>query len=87
MEFEASERAYLNDMRMLSTDNKGREVFVGLTIEESEEYFLLTRLDSNNDGDREKRDRYLELYEKHETARLAVLGAENAARRDPSPRH
>lgn len=87
MKFETHERDYLNEMRMLSTDNQGNEIFVGLTVEESEEYFKLTRLDGRDSGDAQARSRYLTLYEKHERARLAVLGAEVAARHDTSPRH
>lgn len=87
MDFEAGERAYLNEMRMLSTDNTGNEIFVGLTFEESKEYFKLTRLESRDSSDVAARHRYLELYEKHEKARLAVLGAEVGAQHDTSPRH
>jgi hypothetical protein len=46
MEFDTGERAYLNEMRMLSTDNAGNEVVVGLTVEESKEYYGYTRLQS-----------------------------------------
>jgi hypothetical protein len=80
VEFSAEERAYLNDMRMLSTDDMGNEVFVGLTITESHEYYQLTQLDRRTDGDGRSANRYLELYGKHEKARMRVLGAEIAAR-------
>ena len=42
MEFEASERAYLDEMRMLSIDNAGNEIFVGLDVAESAEFYKFT---------------------------------------------
>lgn len=76
MEFDAGERAYLNEMRMLSTDNGGNEIFVGLTVEESSEYYEYTRMRPGTAGDSDATDRYLELNDKHELARHAVLAAE-----------
>jgi hypothetical protein len=87
MKFDASEKMFLNEMRMLSTDNAGNEIFVGLTVEESKEYYIFTRLHYHNNGDTKATDRYLELNAKHERARLAVLGAESAATHDTTPRH
>jgi len=87
MEFDAGERAYLNEMRMLSTDSAGNEIFVGLTVEESKEYYMYTRLHYNHRGNEESMDRYLALNDKHELARQAVLGAEVDAREDKSSRH
>jgi hypothetical protein len=72
---------------MLSKDNAGNETFVGLTVEESQEYDEFIRLDRSTDGDGRSADRYLELHEKHERARLAVLAAESQAQHDTSPRH
>ena len=85
MKFGVDEREYLNEMRILTTDNAGNEIFVGLTVEESREYYELTRLDRRVKGDSEARDRQLVLNEKHETERVAKLGAEAAARQDTSP--
>ena len=87
MEFGADERAYLNQMQMLTTDSAGKEIFVGLTVEESCEYFELTRLDRLTHGDGRSGERYLDLHEKHERARRAVLLAEVSARYDTSSRH
>ncbi len=87
MQFTEAERAYLNEMRMLSTDNDGNEVFVGLTLEESLEHYKYTRLGFSHQGDMGILDRQVKLHEKHEGARLAVIGAEIAARDDKSPRH
>lgn len=87
MEFNASERAFLDEMRKLSTDNKGNVIFVGLTVEESQEYYKYTRPEFSHKGNSATLDRYLELHDKHEAARFAVLGAEMAAREDKSTRH
>lgn len=87
MNFGDGERAYLHEMRMISTDNAGNEVFVGLTVAESAEYYTFTRLNQRPDRGDEGRDRYLELHEKHERTRLAILAAEVSARHDTSPRH
>lgn len=85
MEFSDDERAYLNEMRKLSTDNAGNEIFVGLTVEESEEYYRFTRLSYSYKGDHEELDRAVKLGDKHEAARFTVLGAEMSARDDKSP--
>jgi hypothetical protein len=87
MEFDAGERAHLTEMRSLSTDNAGNEIFVGLTVQESQEYYRFTRLHHRSNGDSAATDRYLELNEKHERARLAVLGAEVDSRHDMTSRH
>lgn len=80
MEFDAGERAYLNEMRMLSTDNAGNEIFVGLTVDESQEYYRFTRLHHRDNGDSAATERYLALNGKLEAARFAVLNAEIDAR-------
>jgi len=87
MEFATGEREYLEWMRMLSTDNAGNEIFVGLTVEESREYYKFSRPYHRFNGDSDAKDRYLELNAKMQRARFAVLGAESAARQDNSLRH
>ena len=82
---EKSSRAYLEEMRALTTDDTGREVFVGLSREESEEFAHLTEL-LQNQSDIERR-RYLELHEKHEAIRVQVVGAEAEARTSPGQKH
>ncbi|QRM32758.1 hypothetical protein [Microvirga sp. VF16] len=82
MDFSPAERAYLDDMRMLSTDSEGREVFIGLTAEESAEFYAFTRPENLESKSSEERDRYLELHEKHEKARLQIVVAEIEARHD-----
>jgi hypothetical protein len=78
----------LTEMRGISTDTQGREILVGLTHDESQEYvvYLNARL-ANRQTSIEAGDRYVELNNKYESARLAVLGAEIAAREHTSQRH
>jgi hypothetical protein len=84
MNFTEAERFYLEDMRALSTDGEGREVFIGLSAEESAEFYEFTRIEAiERSKTSEERDRYLELHEKHEKARLQIVAAEIEARHDP----
>ena len=72
------EKHYLLEMRALSTNTEGHDVFVGLTSNESERYhFLSNPLKSLEHSEREE---YLALHEKHELARLLLLDAENTMR-------
>jgi len=86
IEFSDSERKRHAEMRSLTTDEHGREVLVGLTVEETE--FYVTYLRTRHSGKRtlSDRDRYLELRQKHEKARLQVLLAENQLRIENPPR-
>lgn len=82
--FTDGERAYFTEMRTVSTDDEGREILVGLTFEETVFYMEYSRrFLTGRDRDPDHRDRYLQLHDKHERARLAVLGAEIQARNDP----
>ncbi len=86
-EFTDSEKVYLREMRAFSTDAQGREVLVGLTREETILYVTYGRdrmagMSRHDDG-----EKYLEFHDKHERARLSVLGAENELRNDNPPRH
>lgn len=87
MNFEEGERAYLDWMRMLSTDCQGNEIYVGLTVEESQEFYIFSRPFHQFNGDSDAQERYLMLNEKIQRARFAVMGAEIVAREDKSPRH
>lgn len=79
------EKHYLLEMRALSKDAEGNDVFVGLTSEESEHYhFLSNPMKSLEHSEREE---YLALHEKHELARLLVLDAENTLRVEQPSRH
>ncbi|MHB1271420.1 MAG: hypothetical protein ACYCZD_01395 [Rhodanobacter sp.] len=85
--FTDDERAYLTEMRAITTDMQGREIFVGLTPEETDFYIGYSRdLHSNNRSNADSA-RYLELNDKHEVARHAVLAAENQRRVDNPPLH
>ena len=73
-------------LRKWDLDEHGNKILVGLTFEESKEYERLIVRDLFQRGDaafpettkkREARnDRYLELHEKHEFARMARIGKE-----------
>lgn len=84
-----SERAYMVEMRMLTTDALGQETMVGLTPDEADFYILYARARGSGSGshDAESRDRYLELHDKHERARLTLLMAENELRIDRPTRN
>lgn len=81
LKFQPGAREYLSEIGALSVGRDGREVFVGMTMEESiwyqnyvEESFSGTA--NRVDGSQEK---YLELQDKHETARLRVIDSEHQA--------
>jgi hypothetical protein len=81
------ERAFLVEMRSLTTDAEGREVLVGLSFEETEFYLAHARARLSPDyirpADHSARsERYLALHDKHEFERLQVLGAEYQKRVD-----
>ena len=75
--FTDAERAYLVEMRGLTTDAQGNELLVGLTLDETAEYMGFARRESPKDS-----GRYLALHAKYENARLSVLGAEHELRVD-----
>lgn len=74
--FTYDERANLTEMRAITTDASGKEVLVGLTLEETAFYMDHTRQRSAGKHDHRNDDRYLELHDKHDGARLSVIGAE-----------
>ncbi len=84
-----SERAYMTEMRMLTVDTQGHETLVGLTLDEADFYILYSRARGSGTGshDDDARDRYLELHDKHERARIMVLMAENELRVDQPTRN
>jgi hypothetical protein len=78
-----NERAYLQELRSLSTDSEGREVYIGLSHEESEEYRVLVQaLDDHRsfqgrmEDHQRARDHYVKLDDKHEAARFQLLEVE-----------
>ncbi|WP_237142934.1 MULTISPECIES: hypothetical protein [Pseudomonas] len=80
-----SNRAFLNEICALSTDLKGREIFVGLTREESERYLLLS--DPLRSSPLEEKDEYIALDEKYNLARMQVIGAEHLLHTENPPLH
>jgi hypothetical protein len=78
-------RPHLEFMRMLSRDVQGREVLVGLNSDETEWYFAHLEDELGPDRARRRktaaqrtadRDRYLELHDRHEVARIQIVLAE-----------
>ena len=87
-----NERLWHTEMKGLSTDAAGNEILVGLTVEES--IFLLEYVRvraERGPGYREYRNahfaKYTELQNKHDIARLQVLQAESARKRDDPTAH
>lgn len=74
--FTDDERCYLNEMRAITTDTTGNEVLVGLNLEETKWYMKYSRDFLSGNQSSKNKNYYLELHEKHEKARLEILGAE-----------
>ena len=87
--FTDADRIYLNEMRAITTNTKGEEVLVGLTLQQTEFYMEFSNriLTSNQRISDEDRNRYLDLNEKHEKERLSILAAEIQLRNDHPQRH
>ncbi|WP_030141980.1 hypothetical protein [Pseudomonas fluorescens] len=79
------EKHYLLEMRALSVDAQGRDIFVGLTSEESERYHFLSNPHFSASYD--EKDEYLALDQKHERARRDVLDAEHVKRTEAPSIH
>ena len=83
-EFSGEERAFLTEMWAITKDEKGREFLVGLTLEETSIYMTLAhKKDRNN----EESQIYSKLHDKHEHARLGVIGTEAYLRAENPVRH
>lgn len=89
VEFTDGERSWHEEMRGITKDANGRDVLVGLTMEETEFYLTYSRRFGARDRDRDPANqaRMAELRRKHDIARCQVIGAEVEARNDGSPRH
>ena len=85
--FTEKDRTFLTELRAITKDAQGREVLVGLTEQETAFYMEYSRRRLKGEGDPSGRDRYLELSEKHELARLSILGAEQQLRTENPSRH
>ena len=70
-DFTEAERQGLTDTRSLARDEEGREVLVGLTVQESDLLMAYRRrfTSGNSDGDPEILAIWLELAQRHELAR------------------
>ncbi|MEZ0194269.1 hypothetical protein AB9U01_09410 [Pseudomonas qingdaonensis] len=79
------EKHYFLEMRALSTDAEGNDIFVGLTSDESERYHFLSN--PLRHGAPEENEEYLALNQKHELARHQVLAAEHIKRTESPTQH
>jgi hypothetical protein len=86
-EFTDDERAGLRESRALNTDSQGRQILVGLTLEETAEVMEHRRAFRRGEQRHENKKRISALVEKHEAARLEVLGTEMALKRSNPPIH
>lgn len=75
LEFQPGARAYLSEIRALSTDKDDKVVFVGLTATESVWYanYLEESFSGTADRSAGPQDKYLALQDKHEAARQAAI--------------
>lgn len=80
-----SNRAFLNEIRALNSDEQGQEIFVGLTRKESERYLELGEIDKHLSA--KEQDEYLKLDEQYNHARMLVIGAEHLLRTENPPIH
>jgi len=82
LKFQPGARAYLSEIRALSTDKDDNEVFVGLTAKESLWYanYLEESFSGNIDRFDGSQEKYLALHDKHEEARRTVLAGESLMR-------
>lgn len=69
------EREFLRAMRAVTLDQDGREIFVGLTADESEAYLPLSRRNESGE-DLSGNARFMALHAKHEAQRQRVVDGE-----------
>ena len=86
--FTDAEREIRSQDRAIVLNEAGREVLVGLTEEETAVYMdcmrrygLTKRLWTRAHPNQAERETFLELHNKHETARLAAIGRGARSRR------
>lgn len=82
LKLEPGARAYLSEIRALSTDKDDNDVFVGLTVKESIWYadYLEESFSGNADRLDGSQEKYLALHDRHEEARRTVLAGESLLR-------
>ena len=85
LQLTTEEEKYLTEMRQLTTDISGNRILAGLTVEESIWYMERTREQVRQRAGghlatamRQSRPRFMELLERHERARMQIVGAEIA---------
>jgi hypothetical protein len=86
-EFTEAERVRLTEMFAITKDSQGREVLVGLSLDETAIYMALHRKFRTGEHDSEGGEVYLKLHDKHERERFKVIGAEHFLRTKNPPRH
>ncbi|MBB3951930.1 hypothetical protein [Aureimonas jatrophae] len=82
MDLNEAEQAFLRGMRAITLDEQGREIFVGLTPDESVEYLGLSRRNEQGE-DMSANPRYLELHQRHEAERERIVAGEAPLDRAP----
>ena len=82
MKLQPGERAYLTEIKALSTDENGNERFVGLTPQESVWYqdYLQASFDGTADRAGVSEAKYLALHDRHEEMRRTVLAGDSLMR-------
>lgn len=82
LQLQPGARAYLSEIRALSTDQDDNEVFIGMTLTESVRYqnYLEQSFSGTADRSDESETKYLALHDKHEEARRTVLAGESLMR-------
>ncbi len=86
--FTDAERTYFQEMRAIAKDERGQEVLVGLTYEETDFYLAYGRiLGQPKRASRADRQVYLRLHDRHERMRLDVVGTEIYLRKEDPRRH
>lgn len=79
LELQPGARAYLKEIRALSKDGDGNEVFIGMTLKESVWYqnYLEESFYSDTERCDASQEAYLALHDKHEEARQTVIADES----------
>jgi len=87
LEFQPGARAYLSEIRALSTDKDDKVVFVGLTAKESAWYanYLEESFSGTADRSEEPQGKYLALQDRHEAARQATIADETRSLTGDAP--
>ncbi len=78
--FSEAERAHHLKMQALATDSEGRDVLIGLNDEETEFYLQHRRKFFTANRDRDNKNHFVELHDKHEAARAARIESQAQTR-------